>query len=240
MSFIRAALGLLFPTAVVSTVWVLRLPVISVIPDWGLRYGPYLVIALGTALALRFNKSRALFTLIVLALTFWVLTSYAPEPRHNTLAYVLCSILIPINVLFFYLTRERGVLTSHGLACLSFIIGQAGAAYWLSHHPSFDLFAWLTQQFLALPGGLHLQLSQAGAAASMLAAILITINYIIDPAGLDGLFLGALVALFFGFNWIGSTAVLPLFVAMAAALLLFGIIQEPYSMTYKGTAKDAA
>jgi hypothetical protein len=81
---------------------------------------PYLVFATGIFLSLYFNRSRAVFVLLILAAALWSLTSFPSQPLFK----LLC-LLVPFNVTLFCLMREKGITTVSGRMRLGFIAIQA-------------------------------------------------------------------------------------------------------------------
>lgn len=100
-------------------------------------------IALGAALLLgwRFDRSRLVFTAVVMALAAWALlyadrTGLPPRPITEWTA-----VLLPLNIGLLALAKERGIFSWHGLLRWSFIAAQPLAVWWMLH---FQKDEWLS------------------------------------------------------------------------------------------------
>ncbi|HLE60877.1 MAG TPA: GGDEF domain-containing protein [Thermoanaerobaculaceae bacterium] len=112
---------------------------------------PWVVLVLGVLLGVRFRRGRVVFALLALALadrTLEGLHSGAAFDGAARFAFAAAAFLLPLNLAWLALARERGTLTPRGLLRLALVLAQpALAAYlWLSYHPG--LAALLERSFL--------------------------------------------------------------------------------------------
>src|SRR5881396_2490402 len=75
---------------------------------------PFTVLAAALLLGWRFNRSRLVFAIALLALTEYVLLNGLDTPRDRTYFHAL-AFLLPINLALVALLPERGTLTAAGL-----------------------------------------------------------------------------------------------------------------------------
>src|SRR6266542_3204807 len=75
---------------------------------------PFTVLAAALLLGWRFNRSRLVFAIALLALTEYVLLNVLDTPRDRTYFHAL-AFLLPINLSLVALLPERGTLTAAGL-----------------------------------------------------------------------------------------------------------------------------
>src|SRR6266480_7363930 len=75
---------------------------------------PFTVLAAALLLGWRFNRSRLVFAIALLALTEYVLLQTPDTPRDRVLFHAL-TFLLPINLALVALLPERGTLTPAGL-----------------------------------------------------------------------------------------------------------------------------
>jgi hypothetical protein len=89
---------------------------------------PYAVFAVGLLLGWRFNRSREMFAILVLALADRALLHFAageaPAAATSHLAFTTVAFLLPLNLAVFSLLTERGTLLRRGVVGLSLLGGQ--------------------------------------------------------------------------------------------------------------------
>ena len=224
--------GLLLPLAVLAATWYAHSYAMTVSPR-AIELSAYAALFVAIALSVAFNRSRALFCALVVGAAFWVLNVQEDPAPANSLIYVLICIVVPLNTLLFCLTHERGILSAPSAVRFTLVILQALALAWFLERPSFELFAWLTQEFVGTPRWLALSIPQAGIVVLAVCALSIVVRMFFDPTPLDSAFLGLLAALFIGYNWIGTVGILASFHAAAAVLLIIGVVRESYNMAYR-------
>ena len=96
-----------------------------------LRVLPRVVLGLGVLLGVRFRRGRVVFALLALALADWALRAYprAPAPGDaGRFVFAAVALLLPANLGWLALARERGTLTWSGLLRLAVILTQFGLA----------------------------------------------------------------------------------------------------------------
>jgi diguanylate cyclase (GGDEF)-like protein len=96
-----------------------------------LRVFPRVVLGLGVLLGVRFRRGRVVFALLALALADWALRTYpsAPAPGDaGRFVFATVALLLPANLGWLALARERGTLTWSGLLRLAVILTQFGLA----------------------------------------------------------------------------------------------------------------
>ena len=100
------------------------------------------VLVAGMLLGWRFNRSRLVFSLLVLTLSerglFYLLHIQGIDDVVKHTAFAVMAVLLPVNFIFFSLMRERGIFTFTGLWRASVILLQvplvALIAYYISLH----------------------------------------------------------------------------------------------------------
>jgi diguanylate cyclase (GGDEF)-like protein len=87
------------------------------------RFYPIATLALGLFLALRYQRGRLLFSMLVLALA-----AYGPlavQPAAQQMAFDATTLLVPVNLLVLSLLPDRGAFTPSGWRRWGVILGQA-------------------------------------------------------------------------------------------------------------------
>ena len=100
--------------------YVIRLP--SRLADF-LPLLPYVVSSIATVLALSFHRSRIALLILLLVFSYWLLRTYASTTWFAAFLPLL-AILWPVNILFFVLYKERGLLTASTIIRLGVVVVQ--------------------------------------------------------------------------------------------------------------------
>ncbi len=142
MQLLRSILLLVVPGTIFSAALYLQFKV-TVPPAWIplLEMFPYLAVAAGLFLGWRFNRSRVLWAIVLLALVERALTLTTPFGREYVLQ--LAPVLVPFNLAMFSWWSERGLFTLHGLLRLVILLLQLGGSIWLYFSRGGEVVAWL-------------------------------------------------------------------------------------------------
>lgn len=84
-----------------------------------------LILAVALLLGWRFDRSRLVFTAVVIGLTVWLLGRYASRPDYiGRIVGDALAVLLPFNLALLALLKERGIFTLHGLLRWALILVQ--------------------------------------------------------------------------------------------------------------------
>src|SRR5262245_58669202 len=90
-------------------------------------YGPYFAFAVGAAIAIGFNRGRALFALVTLIIAYaaqqWWLQKGLVNPPARAV-YAALTLFVPLNLALLAMARERGIFNTHGLLRLAVIAAE--------------------------------------------------------------------------------------------------------------------
>ena len=103
---------------------------------------PYVVAAAGILLGWRFNRSRLVFAILVLALADRALLYFAGSTTGSIAAggmgrtvYNTVAFLLPLNLAALSLMKERGMVTFRGMVRLSLIFVQVVIVFLICRYP---------------------------------------------------------------------------------------------------------
>jgi diguanylate cyclase (GGDEF)-like protein len=190
-------------------------------------YYPVLVLGAGLFLGTRFNRSRLIFAMLVLALADRALALYPTAPA----VAAAVRFLLPLNLAAIAVYRERGLVTPLGLLRLGFITIQAPLiALALAFRPE-ALLHLLKLSFF--PGLLPASLSQPILASLLLSAAVLVIVFWVRPEPFSG-----------GLIWALPTALLPLLLgssgpapslglATAGLILVAAQLESSHGMAFR-------
>lgn len=249
-SLLRKLPALLVPLAMIggaALVWA-NLSLLPTSAKIVLNYTPYLVLLTGIGLAAWFNRSRAVFFMLVLLISHWVTATLVPNgPGQDVIGqvvYAALAVLFPINVTVFAFFHERGITSEKGLARFSVIWLQvfvifavAQGALWmepatakviqstladLTHMrvfpKEFDAWTYLPQPSILLFG---------------LAALILTGRlFWIDNGPLDIGFLFALAASAVALHMVGTGYGNTLFFAAGGVIIALAVFQDTHRMAF--------
>ena len=96
-------------------------------------YGPYIVFALGAALATAFNRGRAVFGLFALVIAYAAQQAWLQQGLNafpSRAIYAGLTIFVPAFLALLAVLPERGALNRHGVVRLSVILAlEIGRAH---------------------------------------------------------------------------------------------------------------
>ncbi|HEX9704598.1 MAG TPA: hypothetical protein VGA20_05080, partial [Gemmatimonadales bacterium] len=154
---------------------------------------PYVVVALGILLALRFQRSRLVFALLVLGLAEWVLRQTPVGPAGRFL-FQATAFLVPLNLAAITLMTERGTFTRMGLLRLGLLFVQVGAVLAVLKFAPHRGVAVATLRVLPAEWFAWTPLTQLPVFASIAAFALTVMGLVFQATPTGRAFLWALVA----------------------------------------------
>ncbi len=196
-----------------------------------LPFYPVLVLGTGLLLGWRFNRSRLIFALLVLALADRVLALYPADPTVSAAV----RFLLPLNLAVIAAYRERGLVTPLGLMRLGFIALQPvliGTA--LAGDPHALLRFWNRPLLAGIPAGvLPPSLPQPILASLLVSGAMLLLVFWIRPGPISG-----------GLIWALPIACLPLVLgpgflspalgfATAGLILVVAVLETSHGMAFR-------
>lgn len=232
-------LRLVFPYALLFLL-VLAVGQIPVLTKWSAlipRFIPYVVWGTGALLGWRFNRSRVVFAMLVLAIADWSLVQFvsggaAATPRGR-LIHQAVAVLLPLNVLVFALAKERGVLTVRGGFRIAFLCCQPLAIAFLTRSGWKNVTTYLEHPFFNLPELARLPLAQPAITAFVLSLVVLAIQALRRQNAMESGFFWALLTAFGGFYWSRPSTGATLYLATAGLILLVAVVESSYAMAFR-------
>jgi len=233
---IRILLPLLVPTTLLIAAAVLHPELAK--PALANSYiTPFLPLLIGLPalmLCLRFNRSRYFFSLlsilIAYSLIYWVF------PKINTglsqISYQYLSLLLPFNLLFFSVIRERGMLTLSGSSRFIILIAQGVIVFSLHHfYPSllttgitFNIFNIEVHRWTAIP--------QLALLSGLLVALILNGRLFAAPSTPNAVSFAALICSLVMLQFYLDQSLVISFATAASLMFTIAIIQESHRMAY--------
>lgn len=208
----------------------------------GLRtLGPFVVLLLGTAMGLWFNRGRAFIALASLLAAFAgysIALDFGAASFAARAVFTAAAILVPLNFLLALAFPERGVSHHFNYRWLLLAVVETLFVAWIASagRSSLSGTAWqdLLDHWLFSSPPTPLLGRLLFAAAFVAAAIRAWPK---DPAAeirpLDIGHAGALVAFFIACEWVGAPGAFAAFMTAAGAILLVSLLQESHRLAFR-------
>ena len=201
---------------------------------------PYLVAVAGVLLGWRFNRSRLILAILVLALADRGLLLFSHGTSNvvsstgvGRTVYNAVSFLLPLNLVLISAVKERGIVTLHGVVRLSLILVQVLGVFLLCHYDISSLGAFLNYSFSPGHALSRLPLSLPAILSFVIAFFFLTHRFIQHESVIENGFFWALLSVFFAFavGKIGSISTV--YFATAGLVLVVSVIETSHSMAFQ-------
>jgi diguanylate cyclase (GGDEF)-like protein len=193
---------------------------------------PFAVFGLGVLLAMRFQRSRLVFALLLLALAEWGLDYVAPGEARR-FAFRAAAVLLPLNLAAIALMKERGTFTRPGLMRLGIIVAQAAGIAAAVRYALPRATAIAGHQLLPAGWFTWTPVPQNAVIAFAAAGLLVGLAIVFQASGAARPFLWALAAAFLALQFAGTPAAATIYRAVAGLILVVAVIEASYLMAYQ-------
>lgn len=202
-----------------------------------IELSPYVIFAVGAVISWKFNRSRELFILIVLALAL-AFMEYVPGmmelsfPIAAADIYPLICLMIPLNIGIFSLFKERGILSLWGVLRIGIILSQALIVIWILRPEQMKLLHLVQKDALPVSLTSWTEVTQVAIAFFLIALIILIIRQVKYKSSQDISFIAVLCALFYVVHDNRDLLLYSVFFAVSGIVLITSIIQDSYSMAF--------
>lgn len=198
---------------------------------------PWAVFGGGILLAWRFNKSRLVFAILILALADRSLQFFADSStasvRIDDIVYNAVALLLPLNLAAFSLVKEKGILTIRGMLRLFLILLQPFCIVLICRtYPDLDITGYLGHSFVVVPALAGISLTQPALLAFIAAFLFLTVRHILHRDAVSSAFFWTLVSVFIAMGFEKLRPLSPVFFATGGLVLAISVIETSYSMAY--------
>lgn len=196
-------------------------------------YGPYIVGALGAALAVAFRRGRALLAIALLCLTFGAQQAFFQGPMTEAArtVYAAMTLLVPLNLAALALLPERGIFNRSGASRASAIALQVAlvAALAASSEP------WLAELAARdLTGGLRFgRIPPAGLIALAVGLMASLIATVLTRSAVSAALTGAIVAFAVAAHVPSAWLSFSVFTVMGELMVAVAVLQDTFRMAFR-------
>jgi diguanylate cyclase (GGDEF)-like protein len=225
--------GLLFLAAAV----VLQMGVLARSLPAVVHIYPYAVAGAGILLGWRFNRSRLVFAVVVLALADRSLLHFGPGSAASAgmgrALYNVVGLLLPLNLALLSLVKERGIVTLRGIWRLGSILLQVLAVMLACKYWQLGMAAFLDYSFIKARFLTRIPVAQPTLLVFGAAFLLVSVRFIKRRDVIDSGFFWALVSVLFALA-VGRVGPLStVYFATAGLVLVISVLETSYSMAFK-------
>jgi diguanylate cyclase (GGDEF)-like protein len=205
-----------------------------VLPASAIQFSYYAVFATGFLLAWRFHSSRVLFVLLSLFLAqravdfFSVGRNPSTGPGHIALEAV--AVLLPLNLIAFSLSRERGFSLPANLPAMALLFFESVFVAVICRPGETTAPAFLHPLFL----GRHLwsPIPQLGVLAFVAAVAVLLTRFVLFRKPVESGLLWSLAAAFLSLEYSGVDRIATGYIGTAGLILVSSIIENSYLLAY--------
>jgi diguanylate cyclase (GGDEF)-like protein len=199
---------------------------------------PYLVAVAGILLGWRFNRSRLIFAILVLALAdkgllFYSRGAGAASATVGRTVYNAIGFLLPLNMVFVSRVRERGILTLHGVVRLSLILLQVFGVFLICRYQEWSVATFLDYSLPDVRLLSWLPLSLPSLLSFAFAFLFLTLGFIRHESVIENGFFWALLSVFLAFAVGKIGPISTIYLSTAGLVLVISVIETSHSMAFR-------
>ncbi|HYT82373.1 MAG TPA: hypothetical protein VEK86_02905, partial [Gemmatimonadales bacterium] len=193
---------------------------------------PYTVLAAALLLGFRFNRSRLVFAVALLALVEYILAGGLATPRQR-LFFHATSFLLPVNLALIALLPERGTVTVAGFVRWVILLIQIVLVAFLGRAFPGEATAILKTRILPAVLSHWTPVAQPAIIAFLATGAVLVLAWVREPTSPVRGYLYALVAVFAGLSWRVPEPGRTIWLATAGLVLVVAVVEASYMMAYR-------
>ncbi len=193
---------------------------------------PFTVVAAALLLGWRFNRSRLVFAIALLALTEYLLLKGVDVPRDRFYFHAM-TFLLPINLALVALLPERGTLTPAGLLRWVLLGVQVLVVVFLAKSFPDKALKFLTARLLPTRWTAWTAVSQPSIITFVAIIVLLALAWWREPQSPVRGYFYALIAVFAALSWQTAGPGQEILLATAGLILVVAVIEASYMMAYR-------
>lgn len=234
---IRTALSFLFPGGVLFTLALLiagQPRLVALITPLAHIYAAAILLS-ALLLGWRFDRSRLVFSALVIGLALWLLGHLKQQPPADAhLLYGALALLLPLNMALLAGLKERGIFTWHGLLRWGLILAQPLLLWSLFRLHLQHWLAVLDTTLFPLPSWMGLEpLPQPALLAFALALFATSFQGLSRHNQVENGMFWAVLLLFYTLLGHLPYPVVQLLLGSAVLIVTVAVIEASYSMAYR-------
>ncbi len=209
------------------------------LPDWLLplvHAYPYVVLTAGLVLGWLFNRSRIVFALLILAFADRALLEFAgggaAPAGVGRVVFNAIALLVPLNLMLFWVLLERGILHLRNLIRLLAVLAQGLLVWFLCRPDQRGLATWLQFRVLDLDYSAWTAMPQPALVAFASVFVLQLVRFARRPNPMESGYLWTLVSAFLALSWYRPGVLSTSYFATAGLVLIIALLEMSHRMAY--------
>lgn len=198
---------------------------------------PFTVLAAALLLGWRFNRSRLVFSIALLALTEYVLLNGLATPRDRVFFHAT-TFLLPINLALVALLPERGTFTPAGLVRWLLLGVQVLIVVFVAKSFPEQTLKFLTTRIVPASLTSWTPVQQPAIIAFLATSALLVMAWLREPQAPVRAYAYSLLAVFAGVSWQSRGSGQELWLATAGLILVVAVVEASYLMAYRDSLTE--
>ncbi|HEY7192324.1 MAG TPA: GGDEF domain-containing protein [Gemmatimonadales bacterium] len=196
------------------------------------RVFPFAVVAAALLLGWRFNRSRLIFAIALLALTEYILVQPV-ETSYDRVLFHAMTFLLPVNLALVALLPERGILTPAGLMRWVMLAVQVLLIVFLARSFPEKALDFLSAHLLPRRLTAWTPLRQPAIICFLAITALLCLAWLREPQSPVRGYFYALTAVFAALSWPAAGPGQEIWLATGGLVLVVAVIEASYMMAYR-------
>lgn len=200
-------------------------------------YGPYAVLGLAGIVSFWFNRGRAFFGLLCLAVAYvsyrWLMPDGDVSQPGARIAFTALCVFLPANLAAFSWMAERGLFNAFGLRRLLAIAVQVAFTLWLMNTGAAGFADWVAERRFAFAWLQASPIPQGALLVMLLGLTAATACALLHDAPIEAALAGTIVAFGLAAHNAHHPSVFGLYICCGALLLAIGVLQKSYRMAFQ-------
>ncbi len=209
------------------------------LPDWLLplvHAYPYVVLTAGLVLGWLFNRSRIVFALLILAFADRALLEFAgggaAPAGVGRVVFNAIALLVPLNLMLFWVLLERGILHLRNLIRLLAVLAQGLLVWFLCRPDRRGLATWLQFRVLDPDYFAWTAMPQPALVAFASVFVLQLVRFARRPNPMESGYIWTLVSAFLALSWYRPGVLSTSYFATAGLVLIIALLEMSHRMAY--------
>jgi diguanylate cyclase (GGDEF)-like protein len=196
-----------------------------------------MVLSIGIILGIKIKSSQLVHALLFLALAeravYYVLNKGSSLSNQEGSVVHAVAFLIPLNLIYLSLSKERGFINKEGCRRVSQLVIQVLAVYVISSYPQIGLSVYLKHSFFDWDWTNTLHLAQPALFGFILGGIFLFLRSLFTRSAVDIGFFWGLVSAFIGLGFYYTETMYSFFSTTTGLILVISISESSFGRAYQ-------
>lgn len=196
-----------------------------------------LVLSIGIILGIKIKSSQLVHSLLLLAFAeraiYYVLNNNISLSSQDESVFHSVAFLIPLNLVYLSLSKERGFINKEGRRRLSQLLIQVLVVYIISSYPKIGLSIYLQHTFFDWQWADKFHLAQPALIGFILGGLFLFLRSLFTRSAVDIGFFWGLVSSFIGLGFYYSEIMSSFFLTTTGLILVISISESSFGRAYQ-------